>query len=66
MTVVRVYRAVISNGALLLETYELLCVCVVYSTMQLIMVDELKNDYRNPVDFCQNLNRVRSNNCVCV
>ena len=28
-------------------------------TLQLIMVDELKNDYRNPVDFCQNLNRVR-------
>ena len=27
--------------------------------LQLIMVDELKNDYRNPVDFCQNLNRVR-------
>ena len=25
---------------------------------QLIAVDELKNDYRNPVDFCQNLNRV--------
>ena len=22
------------------------------------MLDELKNDYRNPVDFCQNLNRV--------
>ena len=26
--------------------------------IQLIMLDELKNDYRNPVDFCQNLNRV--------
>ena len=25
---------------------------------QLIMVDELRNDYRNPMDFCQNLNRV--------
>lgn len=25
---------------------------------QLIAVDELKNDYRNPVDFCQGLNRV--------
>lgn len=24
----------------------------------LIMLDELKNDYRNPVDFCQNLNRL--------
>lgn len=24
----------------------------------LIMVDELRNDYRNPVDFCQNLNRL--------
>lgn len=24
----------------------------------LIAVDELKNDYRNPVDFCQNLNRL--------
>lgn len=23
------------------------------------MLDELKNDYRNPVDFCQNLNRVK-------
>ena len=26
-------------------------------SFQLIAVDELKNDYRNPVDFCQNLNR---------
>ena len=25
---------------------------------QLIAVDELKNDYRNPVDFCQGLNKV--------
>ncbi|XP_064403485.1 protein cornichon homolog 1-like [Halichondria panicea] len=24
----------------------------------LIMLDELKNDYRNPVDFCTNLNRL--------
>jgi len=31
-------------------------VCLSY--LQLIMVDELRNDYRNPVDFCQNLNRV--------
>ena len=37
------------RGALLLEWLPVL---------QLIMLDELKNDYRNPVDFCQNLNRV--------
>lgn len=24
----------------------------------LIMVDELKNDYRNPLDFCQTMNRL--------
>ena len=30
------------------------CICF----LQLIMVDELKNDYRNPVDFSSNLNMV--------
>lgn len=33
------------------------CTCDLHSSQQLIAVDELKNDYRNPVDFCQNLNR---------
>ncbi len=28
------------------------------SCQQLIVVDELKNDYRNPVDFASNLNMV--------
>ena len=27
-------------------------------SFQLICVDELKSDYRNPMDFCKNLNRV--------
>ena len=27
-------------------------------SQQLIVVDELKNDYRNPMDFAKNLNRV--------
>ena len=26
--------------------------------IDMIMLDELKNNYRNCVDFCQNLNRV--------
>ena len=29
---------------------------------QLILVDELKNDYRNPMDFAKVMNRVRT--CV--
>lgn len=44
-------------GALLLEIKVL--ILFLFLSLQLIMVDELKNDYRNPVDFCQNLNRVR-------
>ena len=35
-----------------------LAITYITVTLQLIMLDELKNDYRNPVDFCQNLNRV--------
>lgn len=34
------------------------------SKLQLIMVDELRNDYRNPVDFCQNLNRVSTTSLI--
>lgn len=35
------------------------CATIRTVLLQLIMLDELKNDYRNPVDFCQNLNRVK-------
>ena len=31
---------------------------LIWSCQQLIVVDELKNDYRNPVDFASNLNMV--------
>lgn len=44
--------------AVVVEQCNLLLLSLPPSLFQLIMVDELKNDYRNPLDFSKNLNRV--------